>query len=256
MKLTFLGTGTSHGIPVIGCSCLVCLSQNQKNKRTRCSVWIETETSSFLIDTATEFRLQAIRENIKKIDFVLLTHSHADHLHGIDDLRPLSGEKNIPVYGNRNTIKDVKKRFTYILNKNIVGGGKPNLLFEAVKNNSTICPYPDGPIITPIPIKHGNLSILGYRIGSLAYLTDCSAIPTSSMKLLDGTKTLILGALRYRSHPTHFSINEAIEVIDKIGCTNAYLTHFCHDIDHEKIEKELPVHIAPAFDSLTINISD
>ncbi|MDX9799778.1 MAG: MBL fold metallo-hydrolase [Spirochaetia bacterium] len=258
MRLTFLGTGTSHGIPVIGCTCDVCKSDNQKNKRTRASVWIESGESSILIDTATEFRIQALREGINNVDCVFLTHSHADHIHGIDDLRPLSRYKHIPVYGNKKTITDVKKRFSYINDSAGSGGGKPKLIFTEINENEVTVPgsntnHENETIIREVKIKHGENDISGYRIGKLAYLTDCSYIPPESFKILEGIEILIIGALRYKPHPTHFSVNEALEMIDKTGCRKAYLTHMCHNLDHEALEKELPPHVRPAWDGLKIN---
>ena len=268
MRLTFLGTGTSHGIPVIGCACAVCKSGNQKNKRTRASVWIESGTASILIDTATEFRLQAVREGISKVDCVFLTHSHADHIHGIDDLRPLSRYNPIPVYGNPETISDVKKRFSYINADEGSGGGKPRLEFNEIKDEELTVqtgPADGNPghgsnkntenriIIRPVKIKHGNDDILGYRIGNLAYLTDCSYIPPESFEVLEGVEILIIDALRYKPHPTHFSVDQALEMIEKTGCREAYLTHMCHNIEHEALEKELPLHVRPAWDGLKIN---
>ncbi len=264
MKVTFLGTGTSHGIPVVGCSCEICRSNKIRNKRYRSSIFIETDISSILIDAATEFRLQAVRNNIDHIDFILMTHAHADHLHGIDDLRTLTRRKKIDVFGSRNTITDMKTRFNYIFSSSQKGGGKPDMDFRILEENCyTERSFSDintggkdnsGEKIVPIPVKHGSLDIYGYRIGNFAYITDCSYIPDKSMKLLEGVDVITLGALRYRQHPTHFTIDQAVETINKTGAKFGYLTHFCHDIDHEKLEKELPDNIRPAFDSMQLYI--
>jgi len=263
MSLTFLGTGTSHGIPVIGCGCEVCVSGNEKNNRTRSSVWIETETSSFIIDIATDFRNQALREQIKKIDFILLTHSHADHIHGIDDLRPLTRTITLPVYGNSQTISDITNRFGYIVQNTGYIGEKPKLSFISIKENNGITfdsklllDISSDSIknyIMPIPIGHGNIDIFGYKIGNLAYITDCNFISKESMQLLKGVEILIIGALRYKQHKSHFSVEEALKIIDACRCKKAFLTHFCHDIDHQKLEKELPAHVKPAYDGLKIS---
>ena len=260
MQLTFLGTGTSHGVPVIGCGCKVCSSRNKKNNRTRSSVWIETENSSFIIDIATEFRIQALREKIKKIDFVLLTHSHADHIHGIDDLRSLTRNASLPVYGDQHSISDVINRFGYIIHNTGYKGEKPKLSFIPITENNVISCKGElllntgksSNVIIPIPIKHGELDIFGYKIGNLAYITDCSFISDKSMRLLEGIEILILGALRYRNHHSHFSIDDALNIINKCGCKKAYLTHFCHDVDHYMLKKELPANVAPAYDGLRI----
>ncbi|QEN03686.1 MBL fold metallo-hydrolase [Thiospirochaeta perfilievii] len=236
MELTFLGTGTSHGIPVITCNCRVCRSLSFKNRRLRSSIYIKSGNSSILIDTSPEFRIQANRCKINSLDAVFYTHTHADHLHGIDDLRPLSMDKTIPLYGKWDDIDDIEKRFPYIFNSvKQLGGGKPNLETR-VLNDSVII----GDLkVTPIPIKHGVLDIYGYRINNTAYLTDCSTIPKNSYKLLKGVDTLIIGALRYRSHSTHFNIDEAVEEIRLIKPEYAYLTHICHDVEHYKLTKEL-----------------
>ena len=272
MKITFLGTGTSNGIPVVGCSCDVCRSENIKNKRYRSSIFIETGESSILIDTATEFRLQAVRENISHVDFVLITHSHADHVHGLDDLRALTWKRKLDLYGNRGTVKDMRGRFNYIFKKEQTGGGKPDIIFNCLegplyfgknsegsiisgteKISSSVSESSAGKII-PIPVKHGNLDVYGYRIGNFAYITDCSFIPDESMELLKGIEVITLGSLRYRPHPTHFSIDQAVEAISRTDAKKGYLTHFCHDIDHDRLSYELPDNIKPAYDSLKIYI--
>ena len=251
MYITFLGTGTSHGIPVVGCDCRVCSSEITENKRYRSSVFIETEKHNILVDAATEFRLQAVREKIKHIDLVLITHAHADHVHGLDDLRPLTGKKRLPVFGNIETIRDMEQRFSYIVKSNHVGGGKPEIDFNILDD---ILELKNDHFIVPIPVKHGNLDIYGYRIDKFAYITDCSFIPESSFALLEGIEVLTLGALRYKPHITHFTIDQAVEAVKRTGCRIAYLTHFCHDIDHVKLKKELPENIRPAFDRMRIEI--
>ena len=273
MKITFLGTGTSNGIPVVGCRCDVCRSESIKNKRYRSSLFIETGESRILIDTATEFRLQAVRENIDHIDFVLITHSHADHIHGLDDLRTLTWKKKLDLYGNREAISDMKSRFNYIFKKGQTGGGKPDISFNFLDKELYFGKNSDGNIISgteeilsnltgsaaagkiiPVPVKHGDLDIYGYRIGKFAYITDCNFIPDESMELLKGIEVITLGALRYRPHSTHFSVDQAVEAIIRTGAKRGYLTHFCHDIDHEKLSEELPDNIKPAFDTLKIYI--
>ncbi len=252
MRLTFLGTGTSHGIPVVGCGCPVCRSRDPRNGRTRASVLVRTKGVSLLIDTATEFRLQALREGIRSTDAILFTHAHADHLHGLDDIRPLCGSAPIPVYGSSNTLEEIRRRFDYIFHPRRKGGGIPRIDTFAVEGGRPFSAA--GVSVTPVPVRHGGLSVFGYRIGGMAYLTDCSEIPESSFPLLEDLDLLVLGALRYRSHETHFSVPEALAAIERISPRRALLTHFCHDIDHGTLKKELPRGVAPSYDGLTVRI--
>ena len=258
MRLVFLGTGTSHGIPVVGCSCPVCTSTDPRNKRTRASVWIEitkpSQELSLIIDTATEFRLQAVRERINHLDAVLLTHAHADHLHGLDDIRPLCRKKPIPVYGTEHTLQELRQRFSYIFHPKQEGGGLPRLELRTVEG---YIPFQvEGIHVLPLPVKHGELDILGYRIGNLAYITDCSAIPSRTMEQLENLEVLVLDALRKKPHPTHFSISEALEVIQILRPKQAFFTHLCHDVEHNEIKKELPRGVAPSYDGLELDLED
>lgn len=224
------------------------MSGNHKNKRTRCSVWIEKGDTSILIDTATDFRTQALREGLRDIDAVLLTHAHADHVHGLDDIRAFTYTHPIPVYGNRPTIEEVRRRFEYIFIETQVGGGKPKIDLHYVEKQFTV-----GNVeVVPVPIYHGKLDILGFRIGNFAYLTDCSGIPEKSYQYLDDLDILVIGALRYKPHETHYSVAQALEQIAKTAPRRAYLTHICHRLEHTKLLKELPQHIKPAWDGLTL----
>lgn len=248
MKVTFLGTGTSHGIPVIGCTCSVCTSTNPKNKRSRCSVWVEDENTSIVIDTAPDFRQQALRQGIGTLDAILFTHAHADHVHGLDDIRPFSWTQTVPVYGNRATIEEIQVRFQYIFIETQKGGGKPKILLNEIKTSFQIGTL----AVIPVPIFHGKLNILGFRIGSFAYITDCSGIPEESYPLLTDLDVLVIGALRYKAHETHFSVSQALAEIEKIKPRRAYFTHLCHRIEHASLSSELPGHIRPAWDGLTL----
>ena len=251
MKIIVLGSGTSTGVPLLACDCLVCRSGKPKNRRTRSSVLVEIENVRILIDTAVDFREQALRENIREIHAIFYTHSHADHLLGLDDIRPLNflHKKSIPCFGNTETILHIQTLFSYIFAESQEGGGKPKIsLTEITEKEFSINQIR----IQPIPLRHGNLAILGYRIGSFAYLTDCSHIPDTSFPLLENLNVLILGALRPRIHPTHFSIQEAIEASLKIHAKNTWFTHLGHEIDHELFEPTLPPSIALAYDGLKI----
>lgn len=251
MKIRILGSGTSSGIPVIGCRCPVCTSKNPKNRRTRASVLIQTAETCLLIDTATEFRLQALEAGIKGIDSIFFTHAHADHVHGLDDLRPLSIHKPIEVFAAPETRKEIETRFSYIFSRSGQGGGVPQIHMNTLGRESL--DFADVRV-QPIPIFHGSLPILGYRIGPCAYLTDCSSIPDASYPLLEGLDVLIIDALRYQPHPTHFSINQALKIIQRIAPRQAFLTHLCHDVEHQILSRQLPEGIEPAYDGLEIEL--
>jgi len=250
MKITVLGSGTSHGIPVVGCPCPVCTSADSRDKRMRSSLFVEgAGGETALIDAGPEFRLQAVRAGITHLDAIFLTHSHADHIHGLDDVRPLSRDNPIPVYGNTETIREMEERFSYIWRETQCGGGKPKL--TPIVANSEI--RLGGLSFTPIPVKHGALDIYGWEIRenfprdnagkSLLYLTDTSAIPPASMKRLTRNqpprsyRIIIIGGLRIRPHETHFTFEEALKTALRIGAEEIYLTHICHEHSHVEIEE-------------------
>jgi phosphoribosyl 1,2-cyclic phosphate phosphodiesterase len=245
MKLTILGSGTSHGVPVIGCHCKVCGSTDPRDKRLRASLYIQGRAGEGLvIDTGPEFRLQAIRAGIEKLDAVFLTHGHADHLHGLDDIRTLSREKPLPVYGNDQTIEELRERFSYVFRETQRGGGKPRLEPQAVRGPVHV----GGLTVSPLPVKHGALDILGWRIeeptgrpcpggqASVVYLTDTSAIPGATAALAGQPDILVIGALRIRPHETHFTFEQALDAARGLGARRVYLTHICHDLSHGEIE--------------------
>jgi phosphoribosyl 1,2-cyclic phosphate phosphodiesterase len=248
-RVVFLGTGTSHGIPVINCDCKVCHSADPHNQRYRAAIYVETTEHKFVIDTPPEFRLQALRAPIRNLDFLLFTHAHSDHVKGLDDVRRYNEMQNqtLAVYGNTHTLDIIKQTFAYIFtNKGQIGGGRPHLELRPVPAT----PLPNG--LDFIPIKHGQWDIYGYRCGNMAYLTDCSAIPAASFAKLQNLQVLILGALRYRPHPTHFNLEQAIAVALKIGAQQTFFTHICHDLEHSRVNKELPPNIQLAYDNLEL----
>jgi phosphoribosyl 1,2-cyclic phosphate phosphodiesterase len=268
MKLTVLGSGTSHGVPMLGCDCPVCRSEDPRDKRLRASLYIEgRQGERAVIDTGPEFRLQALRAGINRLDALFLTHPHADHIHGMDDVRPLSREKPLPVYGNGETIRELRERFSYVFRETQQGGGKPRLLPEGISGPVRI----GGLTFTPVPVKHGNLDIFGWKIeeagdpgsGGALYLTDTSAIPESSRPLTAGPGVLIIGGLRQRPHETHFTFKQALDAAVEMGASRTWLTHICHDYPHRAIEdycrryreeKAPGLTMAPAYDGLEINL--
>jgi phosphoribosyl 1,2-cyclic phosphate phosphodiesterase len=251
---TFLGTGTSVGVPMVGCDCAVCRSTDPHNHRYRCSVLVQAPRGNLLIDTTPELRLQLLRENIKLVHAVLYTHYHADHIFGLDDLRPfpkyLGGP--VPVYCTSEVERKIRSAFAYAFQSELaanMGGYLPSLTIHRITEQ----PFEVlGERIVPIPLIHAGSEVLGFRLGDVAYCTDVSAIPRESWPLLEGLRVLVLDALRYKPHPAHFSVNEALEVIDRVKPKQAYLTHIAHDLDHATVNRQLPPGVALAYDGLRI----
>lgn len=250
LSITILGSGTSTGVPVVGCRCPVCLSDNDHNRRTRCSAIIQCNGHNILIDTSTDLRQQVLREGIRHIDAVFYTHSHADHLHGIDDLRGfnLRTKAPIPLYGSQQTIDDIRTRFRYIFDKTEPTGYIPQLSLNPL--NQAVELY--GLKIEPIHLQHGRIESFGYRCGPLAYLTDCNGIPDSSLRQLEDLDLLVLDGLRFSPHSTHFNIPQAIDMAQIIGARQTLLTHLSHEVDHRVHDQQLPVGINFAFDGQRI----
>lgn len=254
-RLTFLGTGTSNGVPVIGCTCEVCCSTDERDKRTRSSAYVEWGDRVYLIDTATELRAQALRNGLTRVDAVLMTHPHADHTGGFDDLRRFNelAQAWLPVWADPGTASLLRERYAYTFAEAFpFFGGKPDLTLHEI----------DGPIspfeheIVPITVMHGRLPITAYRFGSLAYVTDAKVIPPESMDLLRGVDTLVLNSLRPAPHPTHLSIGEALEVISELRPRQAFLTHMSHEVSHAQESSMLPAGVAFAYDGLTVTSPD
>ena len=254
MKVILLGTGTSQGIPVIACECPTCRSDNPKNTRTRASILINYNDRNIVVDTATDFRLQMIGNNIKHLDAVLFTHAHADHVHGLDDIRQFNKIQNaaIPCYANTETIESIKKKYDYIFEPTQEGGGKPDITLHTVQADFQLF----GRTVIPLPVKHGILDVLGYRVGKFAYITDASSVPDETIQKLTGVDILIINALRYIPHATHLSVGQAIKIINRIQPRNSYLTHIGHVLEHERLKSEMPENIHMGYDGLTIEISD
>lgn len=253
MEITFLGTGTSYGVPILGCNCATCTSNDPKNIRYRSSIFIKDTNLSILIDTPPELRLQLLNNKIYNFDLVLFTHSHADHIMGFDDIRVINKNQNksIPCYGNKQTINHLRHIFSYIFEPEQIGGGVPQVSLNLIKDDL----YINNTRITPLPVKHGKLDILGYKINNkLAYITDCSHIPQNTIKLIKNVKILIIDALRYKRHSTHMNVEQALKVINKLNLDMAYFTHISHDIEHNKTNEELPENVHLAYDGMNIII--
>jgi phosphoribosyl 1,2-cyclic phosphate phosphodiesterase len=259
MKITVLGSGTSSGIPIIGCKCLACTSTNSKDKRLRVSVYVETASPDgtpvkILIDTSPDFRQQCLSNNITDIDIILFTHSHVDHVMGLDDIRQINqlNKKEVDAYGSKETLDKIKQSFSYIFDPDTYrGGGLPLINLYPVELEKLSY---KGIEIEPIEYDHGPAKVWGYRIGKFAYMTDCSGIPEETYNKLKDLDVLILDALRYRPHPTHLTIDEAVAASKRIGAKKTYFTHMTHDIVHDDANAKLPKGIELSYDGLVIEI--
>ncbi len=237
----------------MGCNCQVCRSDDPRDNRLRTSAMVEMDDVHLLIDTSSDFRQQMLRSGRQRLNAVLYTHHHVDHILGLDDLRSLNFFQHgpSPIYAIRTTMDNLKRVFTYVFNGQPSASDIPRLEPHVIGNE----PFEvAGVTVTPIPLLHGDLPILGYRIGKFAYCTDCSAIPESSFELLKGLKILILDALRFRTHPTHFSIEEAREVAQRIAAEQTYFIHLTHDVPHRRTDAQLPDGIFLAYDGLKLEI--
>jgi len=254
MKVYFLGTGTSQGIPVIGSSHSVCQSTDFKDKRLRVSVWISWDTHSYVIDCGPDFRQQMLASNCQKLDAILYTHEHSDHTAGLDDIRPFNFKQGeIPIYAHQRVIDNLKKRFDYVFEMENKYPGAPCVQPIEVVNNF---PFQIGnKMAIPINVMHGNLQVFGYRIDDFAYLTDVKTVDESEIEKLKNLKVLVVNALREEPHATHFNLQEALDFITLIKPEKAYLTHISHIMGfHEEVEKKLPENVYLAYDNLEITI--
>ncbi|MFK8114689.1 MAG: MBL fold metallo-hydrolase [Rubripirellula sp.] len=253
----FLGTGTSVGVPAIGCQCAVCKSDHPRNNRTRCAIAIDLPDETILIDTPPDLRTQLLREEIPLINSVLFTHEHADHIFGLDDLRlfPFRLGAPVPLYCEQQVEARIRKSFDYAFIEREVThpGARPQLVFQSIDPKESFEVH--GVKITPIPMKHGpHFDVLGFRIGDFAYCTDTNHIPDESVERLQGVETFVVGALRETPHPTHYSVPEALEMAQRVGAKQTYLTHISHDLEHVTACAELPDGVDLAYDGMRVEI--
>jgi phosphoribosyl 1,2-cyclic phosphate phosphodiesterase len=270
LRVTVLGSGTSHGVPAIGCDCAVCRSSDPRDRRTRPSILIELSqprpaersvpsrfadsVRSILVDTSTDLREQALVNNVRRVDAILFTHSHADHVMGLDDVRRYNQMQRapIPCYADGDTLASLRSMFAYVFDPSApIGGGIPQLSLFRIGGPFSL----GGVEVVPVPLLHGRLPVLGFRVGAFAYLTDCNRIPDESWPLLDGVRIVILDALRHRPHSTHFSVAESVDIAARLGTERAYFTHICHDLPHAETCAQLPVGVELAYDGLVLEIA-
>jgi phosphoribosyl 1,2-cyclic phosphate phosphodiesterase len=254
VTLTVLGSGTSVGVPSLACSCAVCTSSDARDRRLRPSAWLRFAGREVVIDTTPDFRYQALRAGIPKLDAILYTHGHADHILGLDDVRPYNfrQQASIPIYASPDTLDIIRRVFQYVFTEGKQESSRPHLAVETLTGQ----PFDlYGHTITPIPLFHGSLPVYGFRLGSLAYLTDHNHIPEASLELLQGLDVLFLDALRYKPHPTHSTVDESVKIAQRLQPRITYLTHICHDLAHERAESLLPENVRLAYDGLTVTAS-
>lgn len=252
MKLTFLGTGTSTGVPSIGCDCETCLSTDPRDKRLRVSILIEHRDTKILVDTSSDFRQQALRAGIRNLDAVLITHCHVDHVFGLDDIRPLNFRHGpMGVYANDIAWTDLRRIFQYIFNPTHFGGGLPQLIPHIVQPNAAFCIGEDLEI-TPLEVIHGKLPVIAYRFNDFAYATDLKIIPPATMDALRDLDVFVLDCVRIKPHSTHLNLEEALAVIEDLKPKRAYLTHLNHDMLYDRDSRLLPDNVHFAYDELVV----
>jgi phosphoribosyl 1,2-cyclic phosphate phosphodiesterase len=253
--VVFLGTGTSHGVPMIGCDCAVCRSDDPRDTRSRPSIYLECDDGMrVLVDTTPDLRAQALRERITHVDAIVFTHAHADHLMGLDEVRRFNmlTRQAMPVYGDAPTLAALRQTFGYVFESNAPkGGGVPDLRLWTIGGGPFMLGRQD---VVPVPLHHGPWTVLGFRFGKFAYLTDTNGVPESSMALLADLDDLVLDALRHRPHPTHFTLEEAVATARRIGARRTHFTHIAHDLGHAATCASLPPGMALAYDGLTLDV--
>ncbi|MBI3971063.1 MAG: MBL fold metallo-hydrolase [Chloroflexi bacterium] len=258
MWVRLLGTGTSHGIPVIGCACPVCTSPDTRNSRTRSSILVESFEGRVVVDTTPEFRLQALAAGLAELDAVLFTHSHADHIFGLDDVRIFNWrtKQPMPIYGTAETLETIRDRFIYVFEETQEGGGKPKVTLNPIEGPFEVA----GLHVTPLEVRHGGMPVTAFRFRDrdggpeFAYVTDCNYIAPETMAQLAGLDLLILDALGKHRHPTHFSLEQAIEVARQLHPRRTLFTHISHSLEHAETNAQLPPSMALAYDGQVVEL--
>jgi phosphoribosyl 1,2-cyclic phosphate phosphodiesterase len=254
MRITLLGTGTSTGVPMIGCECPVCTSDDPRDRRMRTSALIETPNGNILIDAGPDMRTQLLSAQVRSLHGVLLTHEHQDHIGGLDDLRPLNYRMQaaISLYGLERTLNAILHRFHYAFGNDSGGSSRPNLNLVTIEPFKAI--HVAGLHIIPLPVQHGPMSIVGYRIGDFGYITDASTLGEATCEALYGVKTLVINALRHDPHPMHLSFDQALDYVNQIAPQRAFFVHLSHDITHAALAPTLPAHVRPGYDGLQFEV--
>lgn len=255
MRLTFLGTGTSVGVPMIGCDCATCLSGDPHDRRLRTGLLIEHGDHRIVIDISQDFRQQALRCGLRRLDAVLITHAHADHIFGLDDIRPFNFRQGpVPIYASATTWRQLRRVFYYIFEASYVGGGLPQVDPQTIAGDFQLF----GIRVTPLEVRHGNGTVTGFRFSDgqseVAFITDCDEIPEASLKKLHGLDLLILDALRLKPHPTHLHLEKSLAYISQLKPKQALLTHMCHDIKHSEVSPQLPAGVGLAYDGMQVEL--
>ncbi len=251
--VTFLGTGTSHGVPMIGCDCATCRSTDPHDKRWRPSILLHmADGLAVLVDASPDLRTQALAFDVRRVDAILFTHAHADHVLGLDEVRRYNALQHapIPCYADPVAVGEIRRTFAYVFNPPQLGGGVPRIELFTVAGDFCL----GRQVVVPVPLLHGTQPVLGYRVGPFAYLTDCSAIPDASWPLLAGVEVLVVDALRDRPHPTHFTVADALSVVDRLRPRETWFTHICHDLAHEATNARLPAGVRLAYDGLVLEV--
>lgn len=253
LRLQVLGSGTSVGVPTIGCACDVCTSADPRDNRLRPSVWIRYNDRSVLVDTTPDFRQQALRSSMERVDAILYTHSHADHILGLDDIRPFNFRQRgpIPIYGSEETLRHIRTTFHYIFQDKPSESSMPKIAVNTLTGAAFDL---FGVQCVPVPVNHGSGRVYGFRLGGMAYLTDHSEIPEASLALLRGLDVLFLDALRYKPHPTHSTVEKSLQYVELLAPRRAYFTHISHDLRHERTEQMLPPYVRLAYDGMQIEV--